>query len=78
MQKRQRIKQALSLADRLAGFANEAREKASSLPPGTVEDELLKKVRQAETALRVECWSASESAPLRPDETHHPQRTRPS
>jgi hypothetical protein len=33
-----------SLKDRLAAFAEEAREKASHLPPGLERDEMLKKV----------------------------------
>lgn len=78
MQKRRRIKQTVSLADRLARFAKEAGEKASNLPPRAVRDELLKKVRQAETALRVECWSASEGAPLlraANDADHHQRKS---
>jgi hypothetical protein len=55
MQKRRRIKQTASLADRLSRFAKEAAEKALNLPPGAVRDELLKKVSQE----RRQCdWSA--------------------
>jgi hypothetical protein len=63
MQKRRRFKQTASLADRLARFAKEAGEKAASLPPGPARDELLKKVRQAETATRLEGWAAPEHGP---------------
>jgi len=63
MQKRRRLKQTVSLADRLARFAKEVGEKASSLPPGPARDELLNKVRQAETAIRLEGWTAPEQGP---------------
>ncbi|OMI05977.1 hypothetical protein BSN85_23920 [Bradyrhizobium brasilense] len=77
MQKRRRIKQTVSLADRLARFAKEAGERASSLPPGPAKDELLKKVRQAETALRLEAWTASDEAPSsHGDAGEHLQATR--
>jgi hypothetical protein len=47
---RRRFKQTTSLQDRLAAFAQEVRDKASSLPPGNERQELLKKARQADTA----------------------------
>jgi len=62
MQKRRHFKQTVSLADRLSTFAKEAAEKAAGLPPGPARDELLKKVRQAETALRLD-WTAPRRAP---------------
>jgi hypothetical protein len=63
MHKRRRFKQTESLTDRLSKFAKEVGDKASRLPPGPVREELLKKVRQAETALRLEGWTAPEKAP---------------
>lgn len=64
MQKRRRLKQTVSLTDRLAQFAKAAGEKASGLPPGRARDELLRKVSQAETALRFEVGAAPEKALL--------------
>ncbi|WP_342738989.1 hypothetical protein [Bradyrhizobium sp. B117] len=63
MQKRRHFKQTVSLADRLSTFAKEAGEKAAGLPRGPARDELLKKVRQAETALRLEGWTAPRREP---------------
>jgi len=59
MQRRRRFKQTISLKERLASFAKEAREKASELRPGPEQDALLKKARQADTALRVDEWANS-------------------
>ena len=50
MIKRRRFKQTESLHDRLQVFANDVRAQAAELPPGTERDELLRKVRQADTA----------------------------
>ncbi|MET4218684.1 hypothetical protein ABIB00_003902 [Bradyrhizobium sp. LB14.3] len=61
MQNRRRFKQTVSLAERLFAFAEEARERASCLPPGPAREELMKKVRQAEMALRLEGRSGSEN-----------------
>jgi hypothetical protein len=44
-----RIKQTVSLKDRLASFAKKVREKASSLPPGIERDDLLMKASQADS-----------------------------
>jgi hypothetical protein len=54
--KRRRIIQPVSLKDRLAAFAEEAREKASHLPPGRERDEMIKKARKAEEAFRWDDW----------------------
>jgi len=59
MQRRRRFKQTISLKERLASFAKEAREKASELRPGPEQDALLKKARQADTASRVDEWANS-------------------
>jgi hypothetical protein len=56
---RQRVKQVHSLQDRLTSFAQDAREKASLLPPGAEKDAMLEKARQAEAALRFDDWANS-------------------
>jgi len=61
MLRRRHFKHTASLKERLDTFAKEAREKASELPPGPDQEALLKKVRQAETAVRMI------NGPLRPD-----------
>jgi hypothetical protein len=60
MQKRPRyFKQKVSLEERLASYANSAREVAALLPPGAEKDELLRKVRQADTAVHLSDWANS-------------------
>ena len=66
MQHRRRVKQTSSLKDRLTSFAKEAREKASRLPPGAEKEAMLKKARQANTAVHLEDWINSQG--LRPPE----------
>jgi hypothetical protein len=56
MPKRRRFKQTLSLHERLAAFVMDARVRASLLQPGALRDDLLKRVRQAETASHIEEW----------------------
>jgi hypothetical protein len=56
MQKRRRFKQSTSLKDRLFSFANEMREKASRLPPGPEQDDVLRRARQADTASHLDEW----------------------
>ena len=56
---RRRLKQTVSLKDRLAAFAKEIREKASQLRPGPEQDALLKRARQAETASYIDEWANS-------------------
>ena len=63
-QQRRRFKQQLSFRDRLASFANAAREKASLLPPGAEKDELLHKAQQADTAAHLN--ELAKSPGLRP------------
>ena len=60
MSTRRRVKQVSSLQDRLASFAQQARHKASLLPPGTEQDTLLEKARQADAALRLTNWAGSQ------------------
>jgi hypothetical protein len=51
MQKRRRVKQTVSLQDRLVAFANELREKAALAPPGPEREDLLNRATQADGAL---------------------------
>ena len=60
MQKRRRFfRQQTTLQDRVIEWAKEVRDQAAALPPGPDRDMLLKKVRQAETALHLEDWANS-------------------
>jgi hypothetical protein len=59
MLKRRRFKQSLSLKDRLASFAKHARANADELPPGPAKDNLLRKARQADTAMHLDEWANS-------------------
>ena len=68
MQRRRRVVQTLSLRDRLASFAKQLTENASKLPPGSDRETLLKKARQAETALRLDGWIASSDRQQSPPE----------
>ncbi len=56
---RRRFKQTVSLKDRLASFAKEAREQAASLPPSPEREALLKKASQADTASHLDDWANS-------------------
>jgi len=56
---RRRLKQTVSLKDRLASFAKDIREKASHLRPGPEQDALLKRARQADTAAHIDEWANS-------------------
>jgi len=57
--KRNRRKQAVPFDLRLHRAAEEARAAAQQLPQGPQRDNLLKKVRQAETAARINEWLTS-------------------
>jgi hypothetical protein len=59
MMKRRRFKQAQSLRDRLATWADGLRQQADQLPEGPERDALLKKLRQADTAAHMEDWANS-------------------
>jgi hypothetical protein len=48
--------QSESIRDRLTAFAEETREKASALPPGLEQQDMLRKARQAETAAHMDDW----------------------
>lgn len=56
---RRRIKQHLSLHDRLDAWAKKVRGRADKLPPGAERDALIKKARQADTASHVDDWANS-------------------
>ncbi len=63
MQKRRRFKQTTSLQDRLSEFVNTERAKAESVPESD-QNELQKKIRQAETAANIQAWvNSSELQP---------------
>ena len=59
MLKRRRFKQSISLQDRLAAFAKDARDHAAALPAGPERDDLLKRARQADTASQIDEWANS-------------------
>jgi hypothetical protein len=59
VKRRRRFKQTTTLAERLAQEANRLRERAQHLSAGPEQTELWRKVRQAETALRIDAWLAS-------------------
>lgn len=52
------INQTLPLKDRLTSFAEELREKASTLPSGPERDDLIQRARRAETAADID-WDHS-------------------
>jgi hypothetical protein len=54
--KRRRFKQTISLKDRLASFAKQARAHASHLPPSKEKDDLLKSASRADTAVHIDKW----------------------
>lgn len=56
---RRRFKQILSFPDRLAQEAERLREEAKKMPHGKEREELLRKARQADTALRINDWLSS-------------------
>lgn len=45
--------------DRLASFAKDIRDKASLLPPGMEQNDLLRKARQTDIALQMDEWLSS-------------------
>ena len=61
--KRNRRKQTQSLQERLTTFAETARERARSLPPGKERDLLLRRARQNEMTSTLTDWL---SAPVYP------------
>lgn len=57
--RRRRFKQTTTLAQRLTLEARRLREQVRNLPPGAEQTQLWRKIRQAETALRIDEWLAS-------------------
>jgi hypothetical protein len=80
IKRRRRFKQTTTLAQRLIQEAGRLRERAKRLSPGAEQAELWRKIRQAETALRIDAWLASPQD-LSPDEamtvTGKSQKRRP-
>ena len=56
MTKRRRVKQTISLEQRLADEAKRLREKAKLLKPSPRRDAMLRKAREAETGLHIAEW----------------------
>jgi hypothetical protein len=56
MQKRRRVKHEKSFEERLADEALRFREAAKTAPPGLARELLLKRARQAETAVHINEW----------------------
>lgn len=56
---RRRVKQTLSLEERLAEQARSLREEAELLPHGPVRDAALRRAREAETGSRINDWLKS-------------------
>jgi hypothetical protein len=54
--KRNRRKHTVSFSERLQIAARDAHRAAQDLPQGAARDVLLKKARQAETAMRINGW----------------------
>lgn len=59
MKRRRRFKQQVTLQDRIVEWAIGIREQANQMRPGPQRDELLRKLRQAETAMHLEDWANS-------------------
>ena len=59
MERRRVFRQGATLQDRIIAWAQEVRAQAAELPPGPERDALLKKVRQAETAMHLDDWANS-------------------
>jgi hypothetical protein len=53
-QQRRRSKQQVTLQDRISEWAIGLRQEAKALPPGPDRDQLLRKLRQAETAIHLD------------------------
>jgi len=59
VKRRRRFKQTTTLAQRLTQEAGRLRERAGQLPPGTEQSALWRKLRQTETALRIDALLSS-------------------
>jgi hypothetical protein len=56
---RNRKRPTLSFQDRLNGFAAQAREAASRMPPGAERDRMAQQALENETAARIDRWLSS-------------------
>jgi hypothetical protein len=65
MQKRRRIKHEKTFEERLAEEAHRFREAAEALPPGTAQELLLRRARQAESAAHLNQWLKAPAQQLR-------------
>ncbi|UPJ69648.1 hypothetical protein [Bradyrhizobium sp. 191] len=63
--KRNRRKQTQSLQERLAAFAESARERARSLPPGREREMLLRRAKQNEATSNLTEWLSAPVFPRR-------------
>jgi hypothetical protein len=54
MFRQRRVKQTMALKDRLASFAEEAREKARRLRPGKKQHDMLRRADRADTAAHID------------------------
>ena len=59
MKKRRRFRQYKSLKERLESFALGMRKKASQLPPGPEQEDVLRRANQADVAIQLEDWVSS-------------------
>ena len=59
VKRRRRFRQTTTLAHRLTEQAGRLRDRAKQLPAGTEQTTLWRKVRQTETALRIDAWLSS-------------------
>ncbi|MDA9530541.1 hypothetical protein [Bradyrhizobium sp. CCBAU 25338] len=63
--RRNRRKQTQSLQERLAAFAESARERARSLPPGREREMLLRRAKQNEVTSNLTEWLSAPVSPRR-------------
>jgi hypothetical protein len=78
MQQRRRVKHALTFEERLACQAERLRDEARKMPLGKQHDQVLKRARQAETALGITRWLTSPHHPEPPrSDTEDAYRNRP-
>ena len=63
--KRNRRKQTQSLQERLATFAEDARERARALPPGKEREQLLQRAKQNEMTSDLTDWLSAPVSPRR-------------
>ncbi|QAU42737.1 hypothetical protein XH86_16335 [Bradyrhizobium guangdongense] len=59
MKRRRRVKQTVSLKERLSTFARDLRGEALSLPPTRRREDLLKRASRADTAAHLDEWVSS-------------------